>query len=414
MNGLVFANYTVFKGVKMKFSYIIIGGGLSSASAIDGIREYDKNGSILIISKEHFLPYHRPPLSKGLWTGKKKVDDIFVQNKRFYSDNGVTVDLGKEISGLDANNKSITNNTGERYQFDKLLLATGGEPIRLRIPGASENGLVYFRNLDHYLTLSPLCHEGATALVIGGGFIGTELAAALSIKKVKVTMIFPEARPCFKIFPEYLGLHVVKIFQEHGIEIMTRDKPMIIQKAGKKYRIHCESGKWIEGDMVIAGLGIVPSTELAEKAGLEVKNGVVTNSLLQTSHPDIFSAGDNTSFPQSWSEAQARVEHWDNALNQGRLAGKNMTGARENYSYMPYFFSDLFDLGYEAVGEIDSRLETFVDWQEENKKGVVYYLKENKVKGVLLCNIWEKVDKARELIKRGNPVIQESLRGAIS
>jgi 3-phenylpropionate/trans-cinnamate dioxygenase ferredoxin reductase component len=397
----------------MKYSYIIIGGGLTGASAIEGIRERDKEGSVLLISKEKHLPYHRPPLSKSLWSGKKKVDDIFVKNESYYGDQGVTVLLEKEVASLDTKSKIITTNTGKAFQFEKLLIATGGEPIKLKIPGTLENGLFYFRTLDHYLSLIQLCQEGASALIIGGGFIGTELAAALSLKKVKITMVFPQSRPCSKIFPESLGLHILKTFQERGIEIVTRDKPSAIQKMRNKYRILCESGKSIESDMIIAGIGIAPNVELAQQTGLTIGNGILVNSFLQTSQPDIFAAGDNASFPQAWSEVQGRVEHWDNALSQGKLAGKNMAGAHEPYTYMPYFFSDLFELGYEAVGEIDSRLETFVDWQEENKKGAIYYLRKNKVKGVLLCNIWDKVESAREMIKVGTSVVPESLRGAI-
>jgi 3-phenylpropionate/trans-cinnamate dioxygenase ferredoxin reductase component len=398
----------------MKYFYIIIGGGLAGASAINGIREYDKKNSILLVSKEKYLPYHRPPLSKSLWTGKKKVDDIFFQNRSFYTEQGVTVRLGMEVTGLDSKMKSITTDTGESHSFEKLLIATGGEPNHLKLPGAHENGLWYYRNLDNYFSLLPFCHEGATALIIGGGFIGTEMAVALSLNKVKVTMIFPENRPCFHIFPEDLGQYILTLFKNRDIEIVTRDKPLTVQKLRNKYRIQCESGKWCEGEFIIAGLGIAPSTGLAEKAGLEVGNGIYVNSLLQTSHPDIFSAGDNTSFPQAWSGIQSRLEHWDNAMNQGKTAGKNMAGAQEPYTYMPYFFSDLFELGYEAVGQIDSRLETVSDWQEEFTKGTVYYLRDNKVKGVLLCNIWDKVEKAREMIKEETPLVPNSLHGVIS
>jgi 3-phenylpropionate/trans-cinnamate dioxygenase ferredoxin reductase component len=397
----------------MKNTYLIIGGGLAGASAVEGIREHDKEGTIIIICKEKYLPYHRPPLSKSLWTGKRTINDIFIKNEPFYRDNGVTVLLGDEIDCLDTKTKSMTSRTGKCWKFDKLLLATGGEPVKLKIPGAEDNGLLYFRNIDHYLALEPRCKKGSSALIIGGGFIGTELAAALSLRDIKVTMVFPESRPSFRVLPEFLGLHLLKTFRERGMEIVTRDKPAVIEKAKGKYRVRCESGKQLEAEIIIAGAGITPSVGLAESAGLAVQNGIVVNSLLQTSHPDIYSAGDNTSYPHPLSGIQTRVEHWDNALHQGKCAGKNMAGALEHYNYMPYFFSDIFEFGYEAVGEIDSRLITFADWQEENKKGVVYYLHKNIVKGVLLCNIWEKTESARELIKKGTPVVPESLRGVI-
>jgi 3-phenylpropionate/trans-cinnamate dioxygenase ferredoxin reductase subunit len=397
----------------MKYHYGIIGGGLAAASAISGIRERDTVNSILLVGKEKFPPYNRPPLSKSLWTGKKKVDEIFYRNDSFYAENGVTLKMGTEITGLDVNTKTMTAATGETYSFEKLLIATGGEPNKLTIPGASENGVWYYRNLDHYLSLAPLCVEGASAIVIGGGFIGTEMAAALSMKKVKVTMIFPESRPCQTIFPEDLGRSVLALFQHRGIEMVVQDKPAAIKKTGSIYRVQCESGKCFDGHCIVAGLGITPSDSVAEKAGLMVNKGISVNSLLQTSHPDVFSAGDTTSFPQTWTGIKARLEHWDNAVNQGKTAGKNMAGAHEMYTYMPYFFSDLFELGYEAVGQVDSRLETICDWQEENSKGVVYYMKDKKVKGALLCNIWDKVENARELIKSGLPASPNSLKNAI-
>lgn len=397
----------------MKFSYIIVGGGLSGASAIEGIREIDKSGTIILFNKERRNPYNRPPLSKGLWTGKKKIEDIYVYDERFYSDHGAALQLGRTISRVDAQAKTITDDEGTEYGFEKLLLATGGDPITLNIPGAADSGLVYFRTLDDYLGISPKCQEGASALIIGGGFIGTELAAALSLKKVKITLLFPDSRPCFKMFPGDLGTSILASFQQRDIRVITRDKPSYIEKTKGGYQVHSQGGQRIECDMVVAGIGIAPSVGCAELSGLDVGNGIRVNSFLQTSHPDIFAAGDNAFFPQSWSGAGGRVEHWDNALNQGRLAGRNMAGAHEPYTYVPYFFSDLFDLGYEAVGQIDSRLETFADWQIENKKGVVYYLKDNKVAGVLLCNVWDKVDLARELIKRDSLIERESLRGAI-
>ncbi len=393
----------------MNYSYIIAGGGLAGASALEGIREVDKAGTILLIGKERHLPYHRPPLSKGLWSGKKKFDDIFVHSEGFYRDNGVTVQLDRRLAAIDPSAKTATDDQGTEYGFEKLLLATGGNPNPLTIPGAAESGICYFRTLDDYLAISPLCQKGVSALVIGGGFIGTELAAALSLKKVGVTMLFPESRPCMKILPGDLGNHVLTEFQNRGITVVNRDKPSFIEKSKGKYIVQSQGGLRIECDIVIAGLGIAPSTDIAENAGLEVQNGIRVNSFLQTSHPDIFAAGDNAFFPQSWSGRYGRVEHWDNALNQGGRAGKNMAGAMEPYAYVPYFFSDLFDLGYEAVGEIDSQYDTVADWQIENNKGVIYYLQRNKVVGVLLCNIWDRVEQARKLIKWDFPADRKSL-----
>jgi 3-phenylpropionate/trans-cinnamate dioxygenase ferredoxin reductase component len=387
-----------------KYDYIIVGGGLAGASAIEGIRERDPNGSILLVGDERHIPYHRPPLTKALWSGKKQLEDIFIQKEDFYTKQNVTVKRESKIVAVHPDSKTITGSSRTTCQFEKLLLATGGIPKRLRIPGGEFPGVVYYRYLDDYLATQPNAQEGKSVVVIGGGFIGTEIAAALTLKKMKVTMVFPELRPCYRIFPDYLGNHILGEYQNRGITVLSDDLPVEIIKNGGLFLVRTKKGHEMTSDIVIAGIGIDPSTGLAKEAGLTIADGVVVNSFLQTSHPDIYAAGDNANYPDPMFTGAKRVEHWDNALNQGKLAGKNMAGAKEPYSYMPYFFSDLFDFGYEAVGEIDSRLETRADWQKENEKGIVYYLKENAIRGVLLCNVWDKVDAARASIRNNEPI----------
>jgi NADPH-dependent 2,4-dienoyl-CoA reductase/sulfur reductase-like enzyme len=251
-----------------------------------------------------------------------------------------------------------------------------------------------------------------SALIIGGGFIGSELAAALNIN-LEVTMIFPSVTLCRRVFPEALGLEVQRHFQDRGIRVIPSDTAASISKKGSTFRTETVSGKSLESDLVIIGIGVEPCIELARDAGLEVGNGIVVNEFLETSHPDIYAAGDNAFFPYRALGKSMRIEHWDNALVQGRWAGGNMAGAHEAYTYQPYFFSDLFELGYEATGEVDTSLEVFADWQKENQTGVIYYLREGRVRGVMMCNLWGKLDMARELIRKGAQMTPESLRGAI-
>jgi NADPH-dependent 2,4-dienoyl-CoA reductase/sulfur reductase-like enzyme len=396
-----------------KYTYIIVGGGLTGASAVEGIRERDRNGSVLLIGSENHLPYDRPPLSKKLWFGKKKVEDIFLHDRIFYDQNGVTVVSGVTVTSLDAKGKTITAGDGRKYRFQKLLLATGGAPRTLSVPGGNLKDICYFRTLDDYLRLRVESTEGRSAVVIGGGFIGSEIAAALAINKVRVTMIFPDAYLVTKVFPEYLGRALLDQYLARGIKVLVNEMPSAFAKAGGKFLTQTLSGVKLESDMVIAGIGIAPALELPRKAGLQTANGVIVNEYLEASLPGIYAAGDIAFFPYKALGKQTRVEHWDNALNQGKWAGRNMAGAREPYNYMPYFFSDLFEFGYEAVGEVDARLETFADWQKENDTGVIYYLKDNKVRGAMMCNVWDKVEAARELIRKGEQVSKDSLRGLI-
>jgi NADPH-dependent 2,4-dienoyl-CoA reductase/sulfur reductase-like enzyme len=391
----------------------MVGGGLAGASAVYGIWVRDKSGSILLIGGEKHLPYDRPPLSKKLWFGKKKVEDIFLHDQKFYDQNGVAVALGVKATSLDAKQKKITTSDGKSYRFQKLLLATGGVPRALPVPGGDLEGICYYRYLDDYLRMRTEASTGKSAVIIGGGFIGSEVAAALNINKVDVTMIFPEPYLCNRVFPEGLGMALQRQYRERGITVLAGDRPASLAKKGGRFVTTTGGNRQIESDVVIVGIGIAPSLDLAKSAGLLTGNGIEVNQHLQTSDPDVYAAGDNAFFPYQALGKQTRVEHWDNALNQGKCAGRNMAGAGEPYTYMPYFFSDLFEFGYEAVGEVSAELETFVDWQKENDTGVIYYLKDGRVRGAMMCNVWEKVDAARELIRKAERMTPESLRGLI-
>ena len=184
-------------------------------------------------------------------------------------------------------------------------------------------------------------------------------------------------------------------------------------KQSEMFMTITESGKRIQSDIVVMGIGAMPDIRLARASGIETGNGITVNGYLQTSQPDIYAAGDNALFPYQALGQAMRVEHWDNALNQGKWAGRNMAGAHEPYTYMPYFFSDLFEFGYEAVGEIDSSLEMFADWQKENDTGVVYYLRNGRVRGAMMCNVWNQVALARKMILKGEPIARANLQGAI-
>jgi 3-phenylpropionate/trans-cinnamate dioxygenase ferredoxin reductase component len=396
-----------------RYDYVVVGGGLAGASAIEGIRERDEEGSILLIGDESHPPYDRPPLSKKLWFGKQKVEDIFVKDQDFYIENNVDVAQGVTVVALNVGNQTITDNHNARYGYEKLLLVTGGTPRKLSIPGADLDGVCYFRYLDDYLRLRQEASEGKSALVIGGGFIGGEMAAALNLNKIDVTMIYPEPIILSRIFPESLGKAIQDDYIARGVKIVSGDVPTAIEKNGDKFVTKTREGKSIESERVIVGVGIDPAVGLAEMAKLQVDNGVVVNELLQSSKTTVYAAGDVANFPYSALKKQTRVEHWDNAMIQGKHAGRNMAGAAEPFNYMPYFFSDLFDFGFEAVGEVDSRLDTFMDWQKENETGVIYYLKDGRVRGAMMCNVWDKVDAARELIRQGRSMTPEDLRGAI-
>jgi 3-phenylpropionate/trans-cinnamate dioxygenase ferredoxin reductase subunit len=394
------------------FDYVIVGAGRAGASAVEGIRELDTSGSILLAGAEAHLPYDRPPLSKQLWFGKKTIADIFVRDRDFFEREGVQLASAERVTEIWPGDKRIVTDRGRSVHYGKLLLATGGTPRRLQIPGAELEGVFYFRTLDDYVELSR-APEGKSILVVGGGFIGSEIAAALSMHEAQVTMIFPGRLMLERIFPEALARSIQQHYDQRGIRIMSEDAPISIAPRGGWLAVETRKGEHLACDSVVVGTGIAPEIELASSAGLAVDNGIVVNELLETSVPEIYAAGDNANFPHKALGKRMRIEHWDNAISQGQAAGRNMAGAAEPFDYMPYFFSDLFDFGYEAVGEVSSSLATYADWEKENETGVVYYLDGGRVRGVVLCNVWGKLDEARALIRAGGRVSERDLHGAV-
>jgi NADPH-dependent 2,4-dienoyl-CoA reductase/sulfur reductase-like enzyme len=394
------------------YSYIIIGAGLSGASAVEGIRERDQQGSILLLGAEKDLSYDRPPLSKQLWTGGKTVAEIVLHDDAFYRANGVDLRLGIEVTQINLERHSIADSHGNTYRYQRLLLATGATPKRLSIPGGDLEGISYYRTLPDYRQLRRAAVEDKSALVIGGGFIGSEIAASLRTNKLAVTMIFPSSWLVSRVFPESLGRYLTEQYRTKGVDVLAEDVPVSIERDGSTYVARTRGGREIRADVVVVGIGVAPNVALAHAAGITTGDGVPVNEFLQTSDSDVYAAGDIAVFPEA-NLGPRRIEHWDNALNQGKHAGRNMAGAREPFTYMPFFFSDLFEFGYEAVGDVNSRHETFADWQEENKTGVVYYLKDGRVRGAMMCNLFGKVDAARELIQRPGRRTTAELRGAI-
>ncbi len=382
------------------FEYIIAGAGLAGVSAVQAIREQDPLGSILLVGAENRLPYNRPPLTKGLWSGKKKFEDIFVQSSVWFEKNGVELRLGTAISAVSPVTREVFLQEGGALSYGKLLLSTGGSPRRLSLPGEEDEFIFYYRYVSDYERLRPLVKPGVRVAVIGGGFIGSELAASLSLQGAQVTIIMPQQYLCSRVFPDELARAVTGEYTNRGIYIMAHDSVQSFHREGEQIVIETGSGL-LRSDLVVAGLGIEPETELAGQAGLRVEKGIWVDEYLRTSDPDIYAAGDNAFFPYQALQKRVRVEHWDNAMYQGYTAGRNMAGGEEVYSHMPYFFSDLFDFGYEAVGDVNSANSTVSDWREQNVEGVIYYLNGlNQIVGVMCCGIYGKMDQARDVIRR--------------
>jgi NADPH-dependent 2,4-dienoyl-CoA reductase/sulfur reductase-like enzyme len=393
-----------------QFTYLIVGGGMTAAAAVEGIREADPNGTIGLIGAETHPPYKRPPLSKGLWKGEP-LKSIWLPTEG----PGVTLHLGRTVRSFDPRRKEVTDDQGSVYAYSKLLLATGGTPRRLPFDG---DRIIYYRTVDDYQRLRALAEQGQRFAVIGGGFIGSEIAAALAMNGKEVALVFPGAAICDRIFPSDLAGFVNDYYRGKGVDVLAGQQAVGMEARGGRLALALSeartgAGRVLEVDGVVAGIGIEPNVELAHAAGLEVEDGITVDASLRTSNPDIYAAGDVASFANPALGKRLRVEHEDNANTMGRLAGQAMAGQPVSYTHLPFFYSDLFDLGYEAVGEVEARLETVADWKEPYREGVVYYLRDGRVRGVLLWNVWEQVDAARQLIAAPGPFLPADLKGRL-
>jgi NADPH-dependent 2,4-dienoyl-CoA reductase/sulfur reductase-like enzyme len=392
------------------FTYLIVGGGMTADAAARGIRDVDPNGSIGLIGSEPDPPYKRPPLSKKLWLGKK-LDSVWLNTVAL----GVDLQLGRTVRSLDLTGKRATDDRGARYSFDKLLLATGVTPRKLPFGG---DRIIYYRTLDDYRRLRALTDHGTRFAVIGGGFIGSEIASALAQNGKHVTMIFPEEAIGTRLFPADLARSVTERYRAEGVELIPRATVTDIAGDAAPWTLavgerDSAAVRRVEVDGVIAGIGARPNDALAAAAGLATDDGILVDEHLRTTHPDVFAAGDVARFSQPALGDRLRVEHEDNAKQMGRAAGRAMAGDPAEYQHLPFFYSDLFDLGYEAVGEIDSRLQTVSDWADPHRTGVVYYLRDGRTRGVLLWNTWDKTDAARELIRSTGRLQPSQLLGRI-
>ncbi len=388
------------------YKYLIVGGGMTADAAARAILKIDPNSSVGLISAEFDPPYNRPPLSKKLWTGKP-LETIWRKTETL----GVDLHLGRKVQTIDPKNKSTVDDQGTIRTFDKLLLATGGTPRRFPFGAEQIN---YFRTFQDYQSLRALAEKKLRFAVIGGGFIGSEIAAALSIVGRDVAMLFPEEGIGMNLFPRELALFLNDFYRGKGVKVLSQQSVVGLKTNATNLTLQTKSGYGIVVEGVVAGIGTLPNLELAKMAGLEIENGIVVDEFLRTNHPDIYAAGDVASFYNPALGKRMRVEHEDNANTMGNYAGRNMAGESVPYDHLPYFYSDLFELGYEAVGEVNSRLEMVADWKKPFEEGVIYYLQNDRVRGVLLWNVWGQLEAARKLIAEAGPFRAENLKGRLA
>ena len=355
--------------------YLLIGGGLACGQAAKQIRGQDPDGAITLVGDEPYVPYDRPPLSKEFLRGGKPREALPFDPEQYFHEQHIDLVLGVGVKRMDPGKKTAVLENGESLAFEKAFLATGGRPVRLKLPGADLPGVHYLRTLDDSAALAAEAGQGKRAVLLGAGFIGMEVAASLTQRGVQVTVI--EAQP--HIWPRFADASLAAFFQdyctERGVTFRTSDTVTEIRGQGRPSSVVTRSGKEFPCDFVCIAVGIVPNVELAQQAGLTVENGVVVNEFLQASHPDIYAGGDVANYPDPIFAKRRRVEHWGHAEYCGQLAGQNMAGARNPYDLLTYVWSDIFDLHLEFAGDESEHDQVHMRGRVQDKSFTVLYLK---------------------------------------
>ncbi len=346
-------------------NYVIIGGGLAAAMAAQAIRERDSSGSVIIVCREKYLPYDRPPLSKDMLRddkGEMSADDIASVNEKFYPDKNVQAIIGTHAKTIDRAAKTVTLENSNSIAYDKLLIATGSEPRSVDVPEGQQDNILYLRTYDDSVKLRDALNSSKSAALIGAGYIGLEVAAACAEKKIQATIVEPSDQPWARFASKVLGGFLTKHFERQGIKFLFGDSATAVEKSGENFAVRTKNGQVFSADCVVAGVGIEYNTQIAADCGLTLdqRKRIRVDSTLQTNDPSIWAAGDITVYPDELLGKDFSAEHYMNAKWQGEAAGKNMSGPSVPFKQIPYFFSDMGDLHMILRGDSEDRENTTI------------------------------------------------------
>ena len=399
--------------------YLIIGGGLAGGYAVQGIRKLDTSGRLVLVTEENELPYDRVPLSKTYLAGRLSRESVFLKKPDFYSEQRVEILAGRSASKLDISARSLVisspDGSSSEITFERLLLATGGRPKRLRIPGGDLSGVHYLRTIQDSESIKFAMESSYKAVVVGGGFIGCEVAAALASKGLQTTLLELGQYVLNLAIDEETGRWITEFLTRNGVKVLTgTSASKILGNGGALTGVQTSANEIIEADLVVVGVGIQPNVELASEAGLRTDDGIVVNEYLETEVEGVFAAGDAARFYSPIFEKHLRVEHYDVAVKHGRLAGGNMAGQRQAFSELPHFFSNLFNIRINVYGDMTERARKLRRGVPDFAKGggfAQFYMRGDKRIGAFLeiGRPLDEVQTCRRLVSSGR-VIEDPSR----
>lgn len=383
---------------------VIVGASLAGAKAAQTLREEGYEGRLVLVGAEPERPYERPPLSKEFLRGEVDPDTPYVHEAGFYDDHAIELRAGVAATAIDAGAGTVTLDGGEELAWDRLLIATGAEPRRLPLPGADLDGVMYLRTIRDSVRLREVASAGGRMVVVGAGWIGSEVAASARMLGADVTMLDLAAVPLEGVLGRTMGGLYADLHRERGVELLMGTSLEAIEGAGRVERVRLAGGRTIDCAAVLVGIGAVPRTQLAEAAGLDVDNGILVDTTLRTSAAGVYAAGDVANAFHPFYRRRVRVEHWANALNQGPVAARNMLGRDEPYERLPYFFSDQYDVGMEYSGLARANDELVIRGDLAARELVAFWLEDGRVVAGMNVNVWDVNEAVQNLIRSRVPV----------
>jgi 3-phenylpropionate/trans-cinnamate dioxygenase ferredoxin reductase component len=380
-------------------TFIIVGAGLAGAKAAETLRSEGFDGRVIMIGAEQQRPYERPPLSKAYLRGEAERDALYVHDDGFYTANNVELRLGRTAVHLDTSIRQVALDDGTWLRYDRLLLSTGAEPRRLAVPGEALDGVFYLRSVEDSDAVRERLDRGGSVVVIGGGWIGTEVAASARQRGLEVTMVNPHSVPLERVLGTEVGSIYRDIHGDHGVRMLMGTRLAGFGGATAVERVRTDDGRELECDFVVIGVGVEPRTTLAARSGLYVDDGIVVDEHLQTSMPDVFAAGDvaMTHYPSFGH--RLRVEHWANALHQGPIAARNMLGGSDVYDRVPYFFSDQYEVGMEYAGFAGTWDRVVFRGDPATREFIVFWLAGDRVMAGMNVGVWDVSEPIQQLIR---------------